>query len=260
MYQYFYVLSWLVLTHSVRATSVDDNNLTFATFVATKSTCPLDPFNNLRIHATPKQSDPICCLVPPPSEDSTSTDEFLSFEEWKSRQRELEDHPSLTQAPNQTNLADSNISQVPNNKSTAVPVPLISDTESVLDLAPTPLSHFHVPLTDRFNYASSECSARIRSSHSSARSPSSLLSSKKDKYMLSPCSTQPNYVVVELCDDIRIDTVQLANFEYFSGVFRDFKVSVAQTYTNDDQAWVEAGAYRAKNIRGVQVCPLLLYL
>jgi Sad1 / UNC-like C-terminal len=71
--------------------------------------------------------------------------------------------------------------------------------------------------------------------------------------MLSPCSANPNFVVVELCDDIRIDTVQLSNFEFFSGVFRDFKVSVAQTYATDGKGWVEAGTYRAKNIRGVQV-------
>ncbi|KAF8519512.1 UNC-like C-terminal-domain-containing protein [Gautieria morchelliformis] len=123
-----------------------------------------------------------------------------------------------------------------------------SPTETVSPLSP----HFRVPLTDRFNYASLDCSARVHSSHRSARSPSAILSSKKDRYMLSPCSEIPNFVVVELCDDIRIDTVQLANFEFFSGVFRDFRVSVAQTYATDGKGWIEAGTYRAKNIRGVQ--------
>ena len=75
--------------------------------------------------------------------------------------------------------------------------------------------------------------------------------------MLSPCnppSGEQKYVVVELCDDIRIDTVQLANFEFFSGVFKDFTVSVAKTITG---AWTPAGSYQAKNVRGVQVCPPL---
>jgi hypothetical protein len=74
--------------------------------------------------------------------------------------------------------------------------------------------------------------------------------------MLSPCvahRAEPQYVVVELCDDIRIDTVQLANFEFFSGVFKDFSVSVAKTYTTDPSGWTKAGTYRAKNVRGVQV-------
>ena len=52
----------------------------------------------------------------------------------------------------------------------------------------------------------------------------------------------------------RSDTVQLANYEFFSGVFKDFTVSVAKTYTADDDGWIVAGTYRAKNLRGVQVC------
>jgi len=75
--------------------------------------------------------------------------------------------------------------------------------------------------------------------------------------MLSPCSSgkgEEQFVVVELCEDIRIDTVQLANFEFFSGVFKDFSVKVAKTYTTSDEGWVLAGTYRGKNVRGVQVC------
>ena len=68
--------------------------------------------------------------------------------------------------------------------------------------------------------------------------------------MLSPCAEDKQYVIVELCEDIRIDTVQLANYEFFSGVFKDFSVSVAKTYTS---GWVPAGTYKAKNTRGVQV-------
>jgi hypothetical protein len=77
--------------------------------------------------------------------------------------------------------------------------------------------------------------------------------------MLSPCNApdkEPQFVVVELCEDIRIDTVQLANFEFFSGVFKDFRVSVAKTYTTETEEWTDAGTYRAKNIRGVQVCDM----
>ena len=113
--------------------------------------------------------------------------------------------------------------------------------------------HFRVPLTDRFNYASLDCSARVHTSHRSAKSASSILSSKRDRYMLSPCnSKEKQFVAVELCDDIRIDTVQLANFEFFSGVFKDFSVSVAKTYTTDVDGWTHVGSYKAKNVRGVQ--------
>jgi hypothetical protein len=72
--------------------------------------------------------------------------------------------------------------------------------------------------------------------------------------MLSPCGAKPQFVVVELCEDIRIDTVQLANFEFFSGVFREFTVSVAKTYAAADaEGWTVVGTYVGKNVRGVQV-------
>jgi hypothetical protein len=72
--------------------------------------------------------------------------------------------------------------------------------------------------------------------------------------MLSPCGATPQFVVVELCEDIRIDTVQLANFEFFSGVFREFTVSVAKTYAAADaEGWTVVGTYVGKNVRGVQV-------
>ncbi|KAF8258379.1 UNC-like C-terminal-domain-containing protein [Lactarius quietus] len=74
--------------------------------------------------------------------------------------------------------------------------------------------------------------------------------------MLSPCAAPaPQFVVVELCEDIRIDTVQLANFEFFSGVFKEFTVSVAKTYASDVEGWTVVGTYVGKNVRGVQVRP-----
>jgi len=75
--------------------------------------------------------------------------------------------------------------------------------------------------------------------------------------MLSPCQTtskESQFVIVELCEDIRIDTIQLANFEFFSGVFKDLRVSVAHAYTSDGKGWVVVGDYTAKNVRTVQVC------
>jgi hypothetical protein len=218
-------------------------------------TSSADPFKHLRLQATPKPSEPVCCLVPSPSDTVPSTAEFLSFEEWKSKQLEMQ---ALSQS--------AAVNQTPNTSTSDVPLGSPSTTTSItlgdvetqfvpnVETVPVVSPHFPVPLTDRFNYASVDCSARVHMSHRAARSPSAILSSAKDRYMLSPCSADSNFIVVELCDDIRIDTVQLASFEFFSGVFRDFRVSVAQTYTSDGHGWVEAGTYTAKNIRGVQVC------
>jgi hypothetical protein len=132
---------------------------------------------------------------------------------------------------------------------------------STTPIPPPPVSaspHFRVPLTDRFNYASLDCSARVHTAHGAAKSAANILSSKRDRYMLSPCGAAPQFVVVELCDDIRIDTVQLANFEFFSGVFREFRVSVAKTYAGAGaEGWTVVGTYEGKNVRGVQVSLVL---
>jgi hypothetical protein len=128
---------------------------------------------------------------------------------------------------------------------------------------PPPASpHFRVPLTDRFNYASVDCSARVHTARpaAAAKSASNILASQRDRYMLSPCGETPRFVVVELCEDVRIDTVQLANFEFFSGVFREFTVSVAKTYVAADaEGWTVVGTYVGKNVRGVQVSVCLVF-
>ena len=128
---------------------------------------------------------------------------------------------------------------------------------------PPPASpHFRVPLTDRFNYESVDCSTRVHTAQpaAAAETASNTPSSQRDRYMLSPCGATPRFVVIELCEDVRIDTVQLANFELFSGVFMEFTVSVAKAYVAADaEGWTVAGTYAGKNVRGVQVSVCLVH-
>ncbi|OJA10371.1 hypothetical protein AZE42_08711 [Rhizopogon vesiculosus] len=217
-----------------------------------------DPFRAIvLVHRKRQPEPPLCCLKPPPSVEPQNDvdDVLLSFEEWKSKQFQSQSQsqsqsqaqPQATPHPKPDALEhiESSIAHEPD---VAMPDPSPHPHET--ELSP----HFRVPITDRFNYANLDCSARVHTSHRSAKSPSSILSSKRDKYMLSPCSSgkDEQFVVVELCEDIRIDTVQLANFEFFSGVFKDFSVKVAKTYTMSDDGWTLAGTYRGKNVRGVQ--------
>ncbi|KAH7885014.1 UNC-like C-terminal-domain-containing protein [Phlebopus sp. FC_14] len=217
-----------------------------------------DPFRAIAVVQRARQPEaPLCCLKPSPSLDPPEgpEDVLLSFEEWKSKQ--LQSHsqnPALATAQARVQSPEGD-EGAPTNDIPSVPVDAsVPEPSYPQDTLPP---HFRVPITDRFNYANMDCSARVHTSHKSAKSPSNILSSKKDKYMLSPCSTkngEEHFVVVELCEDIRIDTVQLANFEFFSGVFKDFTVRVAKTYTATDEGWTLAGTYRARNVRGVQVC------
>ncbi|KAK0201509.1 UNC-like C-terminal-domain-containing protein [Desarmillaria ectypa] len=216
-----------------------------------------DPFRAISA-AVSRESPPVCCLIPLEPVEPTDTDALLSFEEWKEKQAELQKRAGKENDGNRSgNISGAtNIHLTDGNghSDTAGSDGQTSSPLASYDSTDEPISpHFQVPLTDRFNYAALDCSARVHVSHRSAKSPSSILSSKRDRYMLSPCTSKDKqFVVVELCDDIRIDTVQLANFEFFSGVFKDFTVSVAKTYTTSEEGWTVAGTYRAKNGRGVQ--------
>ncbi|KAM0786893.1 hypothetical protein ACM66B_002317 [Microbotryomycetes sp. NB124-2] len=112
-----------------------------------------------------------------------------------------------------------------------------------------PLLH----LRDRSNYALADCSAKLLRSSKQSKGASSILVEKKDRYMLTPCNVDPKFVEVELCDEIQIDTLVLANFELFSSMFKHFEVSCSVDYPGKADSWHNLGRYRARNARGVQV-------
>jgi len=219
-----------------------------------------DPFRIFALCAARGPAPPVCRLQPSTSRDPLEEEVLVSFEEWKRKQ--LQDGDRAKGLINHSVHSSSgmgsgsDINDTGNHLVTPEANGMEDASENVDELPKslpeTIPPHFRIPLTDRFNYASSECSARVHLAHRSAKSSSSILSFKRDRYMLSPCnSKEQHFVIVELCEDIMIDTVQLANFEFFSGVFKDFRVSVAKTY--DAESWTSAGVYRAKNVRGVQV-------
>ncbi|KAH9947467.1 UNC-like C-terminal-domain-containing protein [Amylocystis lapponica] len=238
--------------------------LLFASPLLAAPFTPNNPFHHIAAKI-PKQADPlVCCLRPlEPLQPTTEEAVLLSFEDWKAKQaRERAPagppitgnghRPGNVETVHETAHADSALP--PSQQGAAAAAP--NDVQQEVADSSLPdehlLPHFRIPITDRFNYASTDCSARVHTAHRSAKSAYSILTSKKDKYMLSPCAEQKQFVIVELCEDIRIDTVQLANYEFFSGVFKDFSVTVAKTYTTDPEGWTAAGTYRAQNVRGVQ--------
>lgn len=229
-----------------------------------------DPFRDIAIQVTRRSGPPVCCLRPLTPAEPVEDEVFLSFEEWKAKQSVLQEQLKAKERSDMMNRSSNAGKGSVDSGREASPspdVPASGDPLTPEDPASSqtnePVSpHFRVPLTDRFNYASLDCSSRVHASHRSAKSSSSILSSKRDRYMLSPCRArtgEKQFVVVELCEDVRIDTVQLANFEFFSGVFKEFSISVIKTYTGkDDDEWTLAGTYKAKNVRGVQVSSMYL--
>lgn len=111
-------------------------------------------------------------------------------------------------------------------------------------------------LKHRWNFASLDCAAVVHRANPSAKFTSSILSEKKDRYMLSPCPESggdQQFVVVELCDEISVDTIVLANYEFFSRMFKRFRVKVSRNLNGGEGDWYDIGTFRARNVRGLQV-------
>jgi hypothetical protein len=105
---------------------------------------------------------------------------------------------------------------------------------------------------ERFNYASFDCAATVLKTNSECKGSSSVLIENKDSYMLNECRAQNKFLILELCDDILVDTVVLANYEFFSSIFHTFRVSVSDRYPAKPDQWKELGVYEARNTREVQ--------
>lgn len=105
---------------------------------------------------------------------------------------------------------------------------------------------------ERFSYSSFDAGATVLKSGPGTKNAKAILVEHKDSYMLLECSAQSKYVIVELSDDILIDTVVLANFEFFSSMIRHFRVSVSDRYPVKVDRWNTIGTFEARNSRDIQ--------
>ncbi|XP_058453868.1 SUN domain-containing ossification factor isoform X2 [Malaya genurostris] len=99
------------------------------------------------------------------------------------------------------------------------------------------------------NYAAPDCGAKIIASNPEAQSTGSVLTSHKDEYLLNPCTSRI-WFVVELCEPIQAERIEMANFELFSSSPKDFSVSVTNRFPSRD--WANVGQFTAKDERDVQ--------
>lgn len=105
---------------------------------------------------------------------------------------------------------------------------------------------------ERFNYASFDCAATVHKSNREVKGSTAILVENKDSYMLNECRAENKFVIVELCDDILVDTVVLANYEFFSSMFKTFRVSVSDRYPVKSSGWKELGIFESRNSREIQ--------
>ncbi|KAI0381017.1 hypothetical protein F5Y04DRAFT_256496 [Hypomontagnella monticulosa] len=105
---------------------------------------------------------------------------------------------------------------------------------------------------ERFSYASFDAGATIKKESRGAKNSKSILVENKDSYMLLECAMENKFVIVELTDDILVDTIVLANFEFFSSMIRHFRVSVSDRYPVKSEKWRVLGTFEARNSRDIQ--------
>lgn len=103
---------------------------------------------------------------------------------------------------------------------------------------------------NRFNYASIDCAAKVLKTNEGAKEAKSVLKEDKDSYLINKCSTTNQFIIIELCQDILIDNIEIGNFEFFSSNFKHFKLSVNERY--EDENWNCLGEFEASNSRDLQ--------
>jgi hypothetical protein len=103
------------------------------------------------------------------------------------------------------------------------------------------------------NYASMDCGAKMVGWSKDSQNPGAVLIENKDIYMLSPCSADI-WFVIELCDLVAVHTLEVASFELFSSILKDFTVFSSERYPTVD--WRPIGEFRASDVRTVQGFPL----
>lgn len=113
----------------------------------------------------------------------------------------------------------------------------------------------HIPPTlvrakkSQVNYASQDCGAKILSHNKEAKHVSAILDENRDLYMLNPCSASI-WFVIELCEPIQVEELQLCNLELFSSAPKDFTVSLSERFPARE--WHSVGTFHANNVRQLQ--------
>lgn len=181
------------------------------------------------------------------SNDTIEECHFMSFEEWKKQKVENDSVPNNFTL-NHT-VVNINRSDYTNSS--------LSATNLVKNL--TTLKKEEAKLDkedgkvykDKFNYASADCAATVVKTNSEAKGALAILHENKDLYLLNQCSVENKFVVIELCQDILVDSIVIGNFEFFSSMYKDIRILVSDRFPS--QNWKVLGDFQAENIRDVQV-------
>ena len=229
-------------------------------------------------------SSPVSKSPQEDTEEASPLDDskFLSYEDWKkqnlqkagqsehlgreerleklgSRKRSTNIHTALDSLGDDAEIDLDFTGFIPDAPDLATPpkAPMSGEAAKAVSAAAPSAARFRsrdagTTCKERFNYASFDCAANILKHNPEATSSGAVLGENKDSYMLNQCSANNKFLILELCDDIWIDTIVLANFEFFSSIFRTFRVSVSDRYPVKIDKWKTIGTFEARHSRDVQ--------
>ena len=102
------------------------------------------------------------------------------------------------------------------------------------------------------NFASMECGAKILSSNPESSNPSHILTESRDDYMLNSCSNKI-WFIIELCEPIKLNEIEIANFELFSNTPKQFSVYASERYPTKNWTKNFIGTFDAAAVRSIQL-------
>ncbi|KAG7664066.1 uncharacterized protein J8A68_002390 [[Candida] subhashii] len=190
---------------------------------------------------------------------------FMSFEEWKKHKIEAVSNntdspaasqlaPSISSSTSPQLVKNQNSTRLKNNTSnkTSTPKGISTSKEEVASSGQnqTIIETEGKLYKDKFNYASADCAATVVKTNKNAKGASAILKENKDSYLLNQCSIPDKFVIIELCQDILVQQVVIGNFEFFSSMFKDVKISVSDRFPTSN--WKLLGEFVAENKRDIQ--------
>ncbi|KAE8687868.1 Galactose-binding protein isoform 10 [Hibiscus syriacus] len=98
-----------------------------------------------------------------------------------------------------------------------------------------------------YNYASASKGAKVLAYNKEAKGASNILGRDEDKYLRNPCSAEEKFVVIELSEEILVDTIEIANFEHYSSNLKQFELLGSLVFPTD--VWTNLGNFTAANVK-----------
>lgn len=195
-------------------------------------------------------------------EDSEDEEKFLSFEEWrqlnleKSGQQYQSDMGFHSEQKQRSVATDQQPSSTEADLDIDVGIFTKSDEEvtskEIPEVEAEDIASGSKTYKDRFNYASFDCAATIVKSNANMKGAGNILNENKDTYLINECKEANKFVVIELCQDILVDTIAIANYEFFSSMFRHVRFSVSDRFPVAASGWKVLGDFEGKGVRDMQ--------